>query len=219
MLFLFRIRCNSLSDSKATKMNHGYIYCFSNTERPGELKIGMTERTPDIRLREANSSTWALPTFVLEFAKKVDDPKEIEKKIHAILSVFARRIHPKREFFEVSLEKVMLLFDLIEGEYWTNPEDEDDVAQSSIQGGSRDMSKCFTHGQQIRHMCGIDIWVGVYDSTTNTIGYDGTQYTSLSGFAKEHYRTCKPDRQSANANGWKECECVVDEKWISTFNL
>jgi hypothetical protein len=41
----------------------------------------MTERTPDIRLREANSSTWALPTFVLEFAKKVDDPKEIEKKI------------------------------------------------------------------------------------------------------------------------------------------
>ena len=52
-------------------MSDGYLYCFSNSSMPGILKIGMTERTPDIRLSEANSSnTWKPPTpYKIEFAK------------------------------------------------------------------------------------------------------------------------------------------------------
>ena len=34
----------------------GHIYCFSNPSIPGILKVGMTDRTPEIRLIEANSS-------------------------------------------------------------------------------------------------------------------------------------------------------------------
>lgn len=32
----------------------GYIYAFSNKSMPGFIKIGMTERTPEERLAEAN---------------------------------------------------------------------------------------------------------------------------------------------------------------------
>ena len=54
-------------------MTSGYIYCFSNASMPGIIKVGVTERTPELRLMEANSSdTWRPPTpYIIEFAKKL----------------------------------------------------------------------------------------------------------------------------------------------------
>ena len=80
------------------------------------------------------------------------------------------------------------------------------------------MTKCFTDGQTIRHTIGINkTWIGIYDSSKNGIIYDTKFYKSLSGFAKMHYSI---DRTvGVSANGWKECECEVNKKWISTFNL
>lgn len=55
----------------------GYLYCISNEYMPDILKVGYTCRTPEERLREANSSnTWILPSFKIEFAKKVLNPKK-----------------------------------------------------------------------------------------------------------------------------------------------
>ena len=83
----------------------------------------------------------------------------------------------------------------------------------------RDMSKCFTNGQRIRHTVGINkTWIGIYDSTKNGIVYDNKIYKSLSGFAAMHYSIDRKDRVSS-ANGWKECECEINGKWISTYNL
>lgn len=89
----------------------GYVYCFENDSMPGLLKIGMTERTPEERLSEANGAdTWRPPTpFSIVVAKRVNDPKIKEKKIHAFLE--DERVN--REFFRISKEKVKLLFDLI----------------------------------------------------------------------------------------------------------
>ena len=44
-------------------------------------------------------------------------------------------------------------------------------------------------------------------------------YKNLSHqFAKSHYETERNDRGS-NVNAWSECECEVNEQWISTYNL
>lgn len=101
-------------------MTEGYLYCFSNVSMPGILKIGMTERNPEIRLNEANSTdTWRPPTpYMIEIAKKVNYPKKKEITLHKILSQYSERINPKREFFRVSIEEVKTLFDLIDGELW-----------------------------------------------------------------------------------------------------
>jgi hypothetical protein len=103
-------------------MEKGYIYCFSNESMPNILKVGMTERTPEIRLNEANKSdTWRPPTpYVIEFAKYVIHPQEKEKILHKILSQYSKRIHPTREFFQVSLEEVKTFFDLIDGDLWVD---------------------------------------------------------------------------------------------------
>lgn len=108
-------------------MSHGYIYCFSNPRMPGCVKVGMTTRTPTVRLKEANKHyTWGLPKpFKIEFAKKVINPRKMEKKIHNLLKKW--RSNPRMEFFDVSKEKVHELFDRIPGTMWRkHHEDEED---------------------------------------------------------------------------------------------
>jgi hypothetical protein len=220
-------------------MTYGYLYCFSNQSMPGILKIGMTERTPEIRLNEANScDTWRPPTpYKIELAKKVLNPKQKETTLHNLLSQYTERINPKREFFRVSLEEVKTFFDLIDGDLWVKcpeedeedeeeEEEEDEDNQTTISNSPvvkcRDMSKCFTDGQRIRHTIGINkTWIGIYNSSKNGIMYNGKIYegrSPLNQFAKSHYETERNDRVS-NVNAWKECECEVNGKWISTYNL
>ena len=222
-------------------MTDGYLYCFSNESMPGILKIGMTERTPEIRLNEANSSdTWRPPTpYKIEFAKNVLNPKQKETTLHNLLSQYTERINPKREFFRVSLEEIKTFFELIDGDLWVKlinkEEDEEDEEETEedkeeIEEDNkaiisklpvikcRDMNKCFANGQRIRHTIGINkTWIGIYDSLKNGIMHDINFYKSLSGFAEMHYSRDRPDRISAN--GWRECECEINGKWISTYNL
>jgi hypothetical protein len=101
-------------------MTEGYIYCFSNDSMPDIVKLGMTERTPKVRLNEANSSnTWKPPTpYKLEFAKKVLNPKQKESTLHILLEKYTEKVNSKREFFRISTENLRLFFDLIDGEWW-----------------------------------------------------------------------------------------------------
>ena len=214
-------------------MSEGYIYCVSNACMPGILKIGMTERTPEARLKEANSSdTWRSPTpFKIEFAKKVLNPSQKENTLHILLEQYTERINPRREFFRVSPEEVRKFFDLIDGEMWveTSKEEEEEEEEYNSSDsvmrvkpistkGCRDMTKYFTNGQRIRHTIGINkVWIGTYDSLRNGIICEGKFYTSLSNFALEHHHSYNPTRRSAG--GWAECECEVDGNWISTHSL
>jgi hypothetical protein len=197
---------------------------------PGILKIGMTERTPEIRLNEANHhDTWRPPTpYKIEFAKKVLNPKQKETTLHKLLSQYTERINPRGEFFRVSTEEVETFFDLIDGDLWVKePEEEEEEEEEeednlSAISNCRDTRKCFTNGQRIRHTIGINkTWIGTYDSSNNGIMYNEKMYqgsSPLNQFAKSHYETERTDRVS-NVNAWKECECEVNGKWISTYNL
>ena len=217
-------------------MTDGYIYCFSNPCMPGILKVGMTERTPVIRLGEANASdTWRPPIpYKIEFAKKVSDASGKEKTLHTLLEQYTERINPRREFFRVSPEEVRKFFDLMDGEMWAETrveeeeeeeEEEEDTSSDSAPRVKptgvkwcRDMAKCFTNGQRIRHTIGINkTWTGTYDSSKNGIVYD-RKILTLNKFAVSHFESERPDRVS-NVNAWKECECEVDGKWISTYSL
>ena len=213
-------------------MAEGYVYCFSCEAMPDLLKIGMTERTPDIRLNEANrSDTWRPPKpYKMEFAKKVINPKKKETTLHRLLSQYTERPNPKQEFFHVSVEEVKELFELMDGE-WVEKfkeeeeeeyDEEDERTQIKTVKGCRDIDKCFINEQPIRHIIGINKkWIGKYDSNQNGIVCNGKIYlgcSPLNQFAKSHYVTERKDRVS-NVNAWRECECEVNGKWISTFNL
>jgi hypothetical protein len=212
-------------------MTYGYLYCFSNISMPNMLKIGMTERSPDIRLKEANTSdTWRPPTpYKIEFAKKVLNPKQKEITLHTILEQYGKRINSKREFFNISIEEVKAFFELIDGEIWIEENvsseeienEEPNDEETNIKIGNRNMEECFNDGQRIRHKIGINkIWIGTYNSSKNCIKYKDNIFdgrSPLNQFAKSHYDEEKSSRVSVNA--WRECEYDVNGKWISTYNI
>jgi hypothetical protein len=199
---------------------------------PGILKIGTTDRTPDARLREANTSdTWRPPTpYKIESAKKVSNPSQKEKTLHTLLEQYTERINPRREFFRISPEEALKFLDLMDGEMWAEThkeeeeeeeeEEEDTSLESAPRRGPRDMANCFTNGQLIRHTIGINkTWTGTYDYSKNAIACNGTYYYSLSGMAKAHNKVESPHRLTNTANGWRDCEYQVDGNWVSTYSL
>jgi hypothetical protein len=107
--------------SAAPATGTGYVYCFVNESMPGLAKIGMTTRTPQERLEEANASdTWKPPTpYTIAFAKCVSDPKAKERTIHKLLDKYSEKIHKRREFFRIAVDDARLFFDLMDGTYWS----------------------------------------------------------------------------------------------------
>jgi hypothetical protein len=240
----------SINKTELPKMTDGYIYCFSNPSMPGILKIGMTERTPEARLSEANASdTWRPPTsYKIEFAKKVSNPFQKEKTLHTLLEQYTDRIHARREFFRVSPEEVRKFFDLMDGEMWAEiakDEDEDKeeeeeeeteeegeatenniISSSKLEKqartknkGCRDMAKCFTNGQRIRHTIGINnIWVATFNLMKKCLIHNGKEYKTMCSFANAHWKNVRPD-SIRHADGWGGCQCEVDGEWISTYSL
>jgi len=80
-------------------LSHGFIYILVNASLP-YIKIGRTERRPELRAQEL--STTGVPTpFRVAYKLYVDNCEEIERKAHFELSEY--RVSNNREFFEVEL--------------------------------------------------------------------------------------------------------------------
>lgn len=118
----------------------GYIYCVSNVSMPSMLNIGITTTAPEVRLDDINGlyGKWRPPTpYKCEFAKRVCN---IDKKITAIHRLLAKyRIHPEREFFQVSLEEARYIFDLLDDVVDDVVDDEVDDANADIENKKTEM--------------------------------------------------------------------------------
>lgn len=111
-------------------MTEGYIYCFSNPSMPDILKIGITKRTPEAILSEANaanaSDIWKPPTpYKIVIAKKVHNPFQKEKTLHTLIEQYPENLdntHTPSGFFRITPEEVIKYFNLME-EVLSSPED------------------------------------------------------------------------------------------------
>ena len=204
-------------------MAEGYVYCFTNESMPGLVKIGMTTRTPEERLHEANNNgvpTYRPPTpYVIELAKRVNDPSRREQIIHKYFD--HERVNPRREFFRVSMERIKPLFDLMD-EIDSEPRNEDRDDQIKEKSSRRSLSRCLENGQKIRHKTHNNAsGHGVFDSDLNAIVYRGDTYKTLNRFATDYYNNVvfKWEQKSKIKNGWKVCEYESDGLWYPTDGL
>lgn len=81
------------------------ISVLTNEAMPGIVKIGVT--TGDVASRMNDLYTTGVPLpFECHFAAVVDDACTLERKLHQLFS--EQRVKPKREFFRVEPERVVL---------------------------------------------------------------------------------------------------------------
>jgi len=80
------------------------IYVLTNDAMPGYVKIGRTATSLEQRIRELSSSTSTPLPFTCFYACTVNNANFVESQLH---DAFAdNRINPKREFFQISAERV-----------------------------------------------------------------------------------------------------------------
>jgi hypothetical protein len=84
----------------------GIIYVLTNEAMPGLVKIGRTTDDVTSRIANLNSATGVPLPFECYFASEVEDACRLEKQLHQLFSEY--RINPKREFFRIEAEKVVL---------------------------------------------------------------------------------------------------------------
>jgi hypothetical protein len=86
------------------------VYVFTNEAMPGLVKIGLTTDTVESRLTSLSSDTGVPLPFECYFAAEVKDGARTEKTLHQLFA--EARINPKREFFRLDPEKVVLAISL-----------------------------------------------------------------------------------------------------------
>jgi hypothetical protein len=82
------------------------VYVLTNEAMPGLIKIGRTADSVQARLTTLSSSTAVPLAFECYFAAEVEDGFRLEKTLHSLFS--EHRVNPKREFFRLDPEKVVL---------------------------------------------------------------------------------------------------------------
>jgi len=80
-----------------------WVYILSNPSIPNQLKIGSTQKNPDIRAKQLSRGTGVPTEFRVEFAFKCFNAESCEKEIHKVLKDC--RVNKDREFFLVSLQE------------------------------------------------------------------------------------------------------------------
>ena len=60
--------------------------------------------------------------------------------------------------------------------------------------------------------------IAIYDAKTNKLCFEG-KILSMNEFVKQHYKLERSNDRGSSANAWYECECEINNVWISTFNL
>ena len=107
---------------------------------PGYIKIGRTSTSLEQRIRELSSSTSIPLPFTCFYACTVKDMSFVEHQLHDAFG--DNRINPKREFFQISPERVVSILKLIEIEDITPKKDfveqEDQKALNQVRAEIRE---------------------------------------------------------------------------------
>jgi len=82
------------------------VYILTNEAMPGLVKIGLTTDSVESRISQLSTHSGVPLPFECYFAAEVKDCVKLEKTLHQLFS--ENRLNPKREFFKVDPEKVVL---------------------------------------------------------------------------------------------------------------
>jgi len=97
------------------------IYILINEAMPGYVKIGKTSTSLEQRIRELSASTSVPLPFTCFYACTVNNAAFVEHQLHDAFD--NNRINPRREFFQISPERIVSALKLAEIENVTPKKD------------------------------------------------------------------------------------------------
>lgn len=110
----------------------GYVVCLSNPSFADCYYISVTAKKPNERADELYSEGVLWP-FKIEMAKQVTKLDGKLASLHKLVGKMGERLTPDRDYFHISLDVVQSLFDLIDGELWS----EADTTVSSMSAADK----------------------------------------------------------------------------------
>ena len=117
------------------------IYILTNEAMPGYVKIGRTSTSLEQRIKELSSSTSVPLPFTCFYACTVKDSSFVEHQLHDAFDNI--RVNPKREFFQISPERVVSALKLAEIENITPKSDlvEEDEDRKALEQAIKKRSR------------------------------------------------------------------------------
>lgn len=139
-------------------MENGIVYVLSNPAMPGLYKIGITGREElRARLRELYTSTAVPVPFECEYARRIDNYKQVEKALHTAFRT--ERINPDREFFRTEPDQVRAVLELFPGEDVTS-EVRSDINKDTSESDKRAVERLKTIRRPLLNFEEMQIPVG-----------------------------------------------------------
>jgi len=86
------------------------VYVLTNEAMPGLVKIGFTTDSVESRIQQLSTHSGVPLRFECFYAAEIDDHVRVEKTLHQLFG--DQRLNPKREFFKLDPEKVVLALSL-----------------------------------------------------------------------------------------------------------
>ena len=93
-----------------TKDNSGFVYVMAKESSPNYLKIGRTEKKPQLRADELDSTDSPTPSFVVYYVF-CEDCYSLEQLVHSELTEY--RVRKNREWFTCSSQHAVHTINLI----------------------------------------------------------------------------------------------------------
>ena len=88
----------------------GWVYVISNTAMPDLIKIGYSNKDPQLRARELDHTGSPAP-YVVDYEMHTSEPRFIEQKVHTALSQY----NVGKEWFRCSTEEAIVIIQKIAG--------------------------------------------------------------------------------------------------------
>lgn len=158
--------------------DYGALYVLTNVAMPGLVKIGCTSGAIEDRIRDLSATTGVPLAFECHFAAKVEDMTIKERTLHQLFA--EQRINPRREFFRIAPEKVVLAirmgaFEEITPSKLSLSPEEDKAFEKAVESD-----------QKKRSAIKLDA-IGILPGTILTLSRDETIHATVVGGNKVQY--------------------------------
>jgi len=217
-------------------MPNGLVYILTNPCLDGWVKIGMTERDDiERRLQELNSPTNIPLSYRCYAVYDVENPLEVEKRIHSIIDRIDDSLHARehldngrvreREFFKISAETAYGIFkdiailrgDIDHLKLYTptlEQSQEQEIAERKTKRSNNSFKLLNIEiGEEISFLYDDAIIARVLNGK-NQVEYEGNQY-SVTGLAHKILVEKYGWKDSTQVNGW----CCFTKDGIALSDL